>query len=75
MKTYTDIDHDSGVSAYEYGDNWIHVQFSTGAIYEYTYASAEQSNIEKMKRLADAGDGLNAFINTNVKKLYSRRIA
>ena len=74
MKTYRNLDGDSGVSAYEYGVDWIHVQFTTGAIYEYTYESAGSTNIESMKHLADSGRGLNAFINTTVKKLYSRRI-
>jgi hypothetical protein len=74
MRNYKDIDKDSGVAAYEYGDNWIRVQFKTGNIYEYTYSSAGQENIENMKRLADAGDGLNAYIKKYVDKMYSRRI-
>jgi hypothetical protein len=74
MKTYRDIDGDSGVVAYDYGPDWIHVQFKTDAVYEYTYPSAGQENIEKMKLLADSGDGLNSFINKQVRKLYSRRI-
>lgn len=74
MTRYTNIDGDSGVAGYEFGSDWIHVQFSTGAIYEYTYSSAGGSNIESMKRLAASGDGLNAFINTTVKRMYSRRV-
>lgn len=73
MKIYRDIDGDSGVSAYEYGSDFIKVQFSTGAVYNYTYQSAGTYNIEQMKKLADAGDGLNAFINTQVKTLYARK--
>jgi len=75
MKHYANLDGDSGVAAYEYGPDWIHVQFSTGSVYEYTYGSAGSMNIETMKRLADSGDGLNAFINTTVKKSYSRRVS
>ena len=30
MKAYRDINGDSGVSAYEYGDDWIRVNSSTG---------------------------------------------
>jgi hypothetical protein len=74
MKIYKDIDGDSGVSAYEYGSDFISVQFSTGATYLYNYLSAGISNIEQMKKLADAGDGLNAFINTQVRKLYARKV-
>ncbi len=72
MKIYMDINGDSGVRAYEYGKDYIKVQFSSGKIYIYTYQSAGAPNIELMKKLADAGDGLNAFINTRVRKLYAR---
>jgi hypothetical protein len=74
MKSYRDIGGDSGVSAYEYRADWIQVQFKDGSVYEYTSSSAGQGNIDTMKRLADGGDGLNSFINTNVKKRYSRKI-
>lgn len=74
MIPYQDTDGDSGVAAYKFGEDWIHVQFTTGSIYEYTSVSAGAGNIEQMKRLARAGNGLNAFINFNVKKLYSRKV-
>lgn len=74
MPPYRDIDNDSGISAYEIGPDWIQVQFTTGGTYEYTYASVGSQNIEAMKRLAASGDGLNAYINRNVKKRYSRKI-
>lgn len=73
MIPYKNIDSDSGVNAYEYGNDYIRVQFSTGTTYTYTYKSAGNSNVEQMKRLADAGDGLNAFINTYVKKSYESK--
>ena len=73
MQRYMDIDGASGVQAYEYGADFIRVQFSTGAIYLYTNASAGSQNIIEMKKLADQGNGLNAFINLNVKKLYARK--
>lgn len=73
MVPYRDVDGDSGVSAYEVGSDFIRVQFRDGAVYLYTYSSAGQGNIETMKRLAAAGDGLNGFINTHVRKSYSRK--
>jgi hypothetical protein len=73
METYKDIDGDSGVTAYEIGPDFIRVQFSTGAVYLYTYSSSGAHNIERMKQLAKSGDGLNAFINTNVRKAYARK--
>ncbi|GAB1343108.1 hypothetical protein [Gemmatimonas sp.] len=74
MKQYRDVDHDSGVAAYEDGPGYIVVQFKDGAVYEYTDATAGASNIAEMKRRAAAGDGLNAFINKYVRKGYSRRV-
>jgi hypothetical protein len=73
MQHYKDIDGDSGVQAYEYGADFIRVKFSTGAVYLYTNASAGLQNIAEMKKLADRGNGLNSFINLNVKKLYAKK--
>jgi len=73
MIPYKNIDGDSGVSAYENGADYIKVKFSTGSIYTYTYKSAGSENIEHMKILAQSGEGLNAFINESVKKLYARK--
>jgi hypothetical protein len=73
MEHYMNIDSDSGVSGYEIGVDFIRVQFSTGAIYLYTYASAGQDKIDQMKELAQMGNGLNAFINTSVRRSYARK--
>lgn len=71
MERYKNLDGDSGVIAYETGPNYIRVQFSDRSIYLYTYESAGSQNIEYMKRLAENGEGLNAFINTTVRKKYA----
>lgn len=73
MKSYKDIDKDSGVVAYDYGNNWIKVQFRGSGVYSYEAANIGQHHLERMKVLADAGDGLNSYINTNpeVKRGYS----
>ena len=73
MERYRNIDGDSGVAGYETGADFIRVQFCDGAVYLYTNASAGSHNIEHMKQLAVAGDGLNAFINKNVRKEYARK--
>ena len=73
MERYKNIDGDSGVAGYESGADFIRVQFSDGAVYLYTYASAGSQAIEQMKAQAAAGRGLNAFINTTVKKSYARK--
>lgn len=74
MLLYNNRGGDSGVHSYGYGDELIQVQFSDGSIYEYTYQSAGIQNIETMKQLADAGEGLNSFINKKVRKKYQRKV-
>ena len=73
MTPYKDINGDSGVLGYEYGEDWIRIQFKGGGIYEYRASNIGVGNLSIMKQLADSGDGLNAFINTNpeVKNGYS----
>ena len=58
MKAYKDINGDSGVSAYDYGDDWIKVQFKHGGTYEYRASKIGSAHLSRMKRLADTGDGL-----------------
>jgi hypothetical protein len=74
MKQYKDINHDSSVSAYEYTDTSIRVQFKTGKIYEYPESKIGSTHLNNMKRLAESGDGLNAYIMNNdaVKNGFSR---
>ena len=67
MTSYKNLGGDSGIVAYEIGDGAIAVEFSKGTYtqYGYTNASAGHHNIAEMQSLARAGQGLNAFINTN----------
>ena len=73
MERYSDIDRDSGVVRYEIGSDFIRVQFSDGSQYLYTNSSAGSSHIESMKRLAQRGDGLNAYINKHARTSYQRK--
>ncbi|QJR36782.1 hypothetical protein HKW67_15285 [Gemmatimonas groenlandica] len=72
MQVYRDLNGDSGVDAYETGDDFIRVQFSKGSVYLYTDASAGREHIEAMKELAARGEGLNTYINKYVRKLFAR---
>ncbi len=73
MEPYRNIKGNSGVRAYEIGPDYVTIEFSDGAVYRYTYASAGEENVERMKGLAEAGQGLNTFLSTNVMKLYERK--
>lgn len=72
MTRYRDLGGNSGVQAYELGDDYIKVRFSDGGLYLYTYSSAGSSFIETMKSLARSGSGLNSYINKYVRKRYQR---
>jgi hypothetical protein len=75
MPRYRDIDHDSGVISYEIGTDWIEVVFASGRTrhYLYTYRSAGIPAVEKMKKLAESGEGLNSFINRFSSRQYERK--
>ncbi len=73
MEPYRNIAGGSGVTAYEIGPDYITIEFSDGAVYRYTYASAGQENVEHMKGLATAGQGLDEFLSTTLSKMYERK--
>ncbi|MEZ0330211.1 MAG: hypothetical protein ACAH07_01665 [Methylophilaceae bacterium] len=74
MKVYKDINNDSGVIAYDYTDESISVQFESGKVYEYPASIIGLEHLSNMKRLADLGDGLNAYImkNATVRNGFKR---
>jgi hypothetical protein len=61
MHRYKSPSGNSGVLRYDTGRDWIKVEFKD-ATYTYTYKSAGQSHINKMKKLAAAGEGLSTYI-------------
>ena len=74
MKRYGNNSGKSGVIAYETGEESIAVQFVTGEIYLYTYASAGKRNVERLKKLAAKGEGLSTFISQVVKGGYEGKV-
>lgn len=73
MEIYKDLDGNSGVYGYEINDTSITVWFKRiSKSYTYSYQSAGQQHVEQMKKLAQIGNGLNAFINSHVKYNYVR---
>ncbi|MEX5563243.1 hypothetical protein SM764_07460 [Pseudophaeobacter sp. 1A16562] len=74
MTRYANRGGYSNVFSYEIGKDYIDVVFNGGAAYRYSLASVGASNLQTMIELAQAGEGLNSFINRNVKKLYEARL-
>lgn len=73
MQNYRNLHGNSGVRAYEFGDDYIRVQFTSGSVYLYTVESAGEESIEEMKKLAEAGEGLNRYIIQHVAQSFARR--
>lgn len=59
----------SSVTGYEFGDDFIIVQFSRRTTYKYSHKSCGEKSVGKMKERALASIGLNTFIN-QTKPLY-----
>lgn len=74
MVRYRNLGGDSGVSAYEIGNDFIKVQFSDDSIYLYSYRKPGSIHVEQMKVLAQNGNGLNSYINKKVKYKYEYKL-
>jgi hypothetical protein len=62
------------VAAYACGPGWILVRFRRGGTYRYTAAHPGALHVMEMQRLAEAGDGLNTYINQHVRDDYDARV-
>ena len=74
MERYKNINGDSGVVAYETGDDYIKVKFIDGVVYLYTNAITGQHHINQMKKLAAKGLGLSAYISRHVRDRYAAKL-
>ncbi len=74
MERYMNLGGDSGVVAYEIGSDYIKVEFKDNSLYLYNYQSPGASDVEHMKKLAIAGQGLNSYIGRVVKKRYAAKL-
>ena len=70
MKRYLNVNGNSNIIAYEFGEDYIDIEFGDGSVYRYSYSSAGQYNVEEMKRLAEQGYGLNGYLMHNIRHGY-----
>ena len=75
MERYENSGGNSGVIAYEIAVDSIKVKFSDNSVYLYSYRKPGSSQVEMMKILAIRGQGLNSYINTNVKFSYESKLS
>ncbi len=74
LERYKNPGGNSGVVAYEIGNDSITIQFRDGAVYLYNNQRTGSVNIERLKSLAISGQGLNGFISSAVKKGYAAKL-
>lgn len=74
MRAYQHRDHESGVTAYETGADFIKVEFMGDSVYLYNYASTGVHDVEQMKKLAANGQGLSTFISQHVRDRYAAKL-
>jgi len=74
MPTYANRGGDSGVVSYETTPDSITVVFRDGSEYLYDSGAPGSADVEQMKSLAEAGEGLNEYINRHVRKNYARKL-
>jgi hypothetical protein len=73
MTPYQNLSGDSGVAAYEVGDDFLKVRFwESPGVYVYTSRSAGAKHLREMKRLAAIGRGLSTYISRHVHDRYDR---
>lgn len=73
MKPYPGGRESSGVAAYDCGPDWIRIRFHRGGTYRYDAAHPGRAHVLRMQWLADAGRGLNTYINQHVRDDYAAR--
>ncbi len=70
MRRYGHFSDNQGVSEYEPERDRIIIKFRDGTVYTYSYRSAGVDHVERMKDLAEKGEGLTTYINKHVRDLY-----
>ena len=73
MRSYRDIDGDSGVVAYSVSGTSITVRFHDGSEYVYDSIRPGSYHVQQMIALAERGDGQNRYINKHVGRNFSRK--
>jgi hypothetical protein len=73
MRRYQNQHGDSGVVAYELGEEFIDVKFVGGEIYHYTSRRPGDRDVQHMKELALRGEGLSTFISRHIRNRYESK--
>lgn len=73
MQRYLNRSGESGILAYEIGDDSIVIRFETGT-YLYNYDKPGEGHVEQMKRLAKEGRGLATYVSRHVRENFAAKV-
>jgi hypothetical protein len=74
MTKYQNLGGRSNILEYACGEDYIKIRFAdSDTIYVYDASAPGAEKVAEMKRLAQSGSGLSAYIYRKVKKNYSRK--
>ncbi len=74
MPRYRNLSGHSGVQSYETTADSITLRFVNGERYVYTHARPGRAAVDRMKALAQAGEGLATFVSQHVREAYERKL-
>jgi hypothetical protein len=74
MPRYANRAGNSGVVAYDITPDAITLTFVNGDRYLYTSSRPGRADVERMKALAKAGQGLSTFVARHVREAYERKL-
>ena len=74
MVEYQNLGGDSKILAYEIGEDFIDIKLKSGqwTLYTYTYQSAGEYTVNRMKGFAKCGEGLGFYINKKKPQFSDR---
>jgi hypothetical protein len=75
MQIYQNRSGDSGVTHFEIGADYIDLRFRGGRAYRYDHLRPGMLHVNRMKELAESGDGLATYLNQHVRKNFARELA
>lgn len=71
FQPYRKVHAASGVVAYAFDNDAMHIQFRNGDVYVYTPAATGRLHLKVMRQLARAGAGLSTYISRQIRNRYS----
>jgi len=73
MKKYENMSGRSGIVSYMIYEDYIEVRFNSGVYYKYSRLSVGSFYLAEIKKLAEKGQGLNAFLTAKCRGLHSEK--